>query len=101
MKPNMHGNLFSQFTSHLLKIKTRNTLRCNNFTVQPYLTKAFLDLDVKELHVKIREEVWDGHVSHIRPMQGIQNVWELPEETVSQTSSKQIGKFPHAPYTNR
>lgn len=33
-------------------------------------------------------------------MQGIQNLWELPEETSSQTSSKKIGTFPHATYTN-
>lgn len=39
---------------------------------------------------------WACHPCYI--MQGIQNFWELPEETLSQTSSKKIGKFPHATY---
>lgn len=65
MKANTHGSLFSQFTSHLLWMKNRNALSCSNMPVQPCFTEAFLGLDVKELHVKVWEKVWDGHVTHI------------------------------------
>lgn len=43
---------------------------------------------------------WACHPHYIYTMQGIQNLWELPGETLSQTSSKKIGKIPHATYTN-
>lgn len=41
---------------------------------------------------------WAHHPWYTVP--GIQNLWEFPEETLSQISSKKISKFPYVTYTN-
>lgn len=62
MKPNTHGSLLS--ISHLLWVTNRNALNCNDLSVRPRFTKAFLGLDIRELHVKTWQKVWNGHVTH-------------------------------------
>lgn len=92
MKPNTYGSLFSEFISHFLWVNKRNVLNCNDLSFQPCFTKAFLSLDI--ICEDVAESLeWAHHPQYT--VQGIQNLWEFPEETLSQISSKNVSKFPY------
>lgn len=98
MKPNTHGSWFSEFIACLLWVNNRNALSCNNCLSMFHKTFLGLDIMLSACEEEAESLEWACHPQYT--VQGIQNLWEFPEETLTQTSSKKISKFHYVTYTN-